>query len=52
VIDSFEGMVGNGPASRTPVTSRLALTSTDYIAADRRLKSRCLQLNHLMAFGV
>jgi hypothetical protein len=33
--DGFEGMEGNGPASRIPVASSLALTSTDYIAADR-----------------
>src|SRR5260370_11073373 len=47
--DGFEGMEGNGPASRTPVASRLALRSTNYIAADRvdhRPKSSCLQLNH------
>ena len=35
VVDGFEGMEGNGPASGTPVDSRLAITSTDYIAADR-----------------
>jgi len=35
VIDGFEGMEGNGPASGTPVPSRVALASTDYIAADR-----------------
>lgn len=35
VIDGFEGMEGNGPASGTPVDSRLAIASTDYIAADR-----------------
>jgi len=35
VIDGFEGMEGNGPASGTPVPSRLAIASTDYIAADR-----------------
>ena len=35
VIDGFEGMEGNGPTSGTPVNSRLAIASTDYIAADR-----------------
>jgi uncharacterized protein (DUF362 family) len=35
VIDGFEGMEGNGPASGTPVPSRIAIASTDFIAADR-----------------
>ncbi|GAB4233687.1 MAG: hypothetical protein Kow00109_06480 [Acidobacteriota bacterium] len=35
VIDGFEGMEGNGPSSGTPVPSRIAVASTDYIAADR-----------------
>jgi uncharacterized protein (DUF362 family) len=35
VIDGWEGMEGNGPASGTPVESRAAVASTDYIAADR-----------------
>ncbi len=35
VIDGFEGMEGNGPTSGTPVASRLAIASADYIAADR-----------------
>jgi uncharacterized protein (DUF362 family) len=35
VIDGFEGMEGNGPASGTPVESRIALASTDFLAADR-----------------
>jgi uncharacterized protein (DUF362 family) len=35
VIDGFEGMEGNGPGSGTPVPSRVAIASTDYIAADR-----------------
>jgi uncharacterized protein (DUF362 family) len=35
VIDGYEGMEGNGPASGTPVASRLAIAATDYIAADR-----------------
>jgi uncharacterized protein (DUF362 family) len=35
IIDGFEGMEGNGPGSGTPVQSRLAIASTDYLAADR-----------------
>ncbi|HVN77445.1 MAG TPA: DUF362 domain-containing protein [Terriglobia bacterium] len=35
VIDGFEGMEGNGPASGLPVPSRVAIASTDFIAADR-----------------
>jgi len=35
VIDGYEGMEGNGPSSGTPVPSRVAIASTDYIAADR-----------------
>ena len=35
VIDGFEGMEGNGPTSGTPVPSRVAIASADYIAADR-----------------
>ena len=35
VIDGFEGMEGNGPASGTPVPSRVAIASTDLVAADR-----------------
>jgi uncharacterized protein (DUF362 family) len=35
VIDGFEGMEGNGPASGTPVDSRLAIASRDFVAADR-----------------
>ena len=35
VIDGFEGMEGNGPSSGTPVASRIAIASTDFIAADR-----------------
>jgi len=35
IIDGFEGMEGNGPGSGTPVPSRLAIASTDYVAADR-----------------
>jgi uncharacterized protein (DUF362 family) len=35
VIDGYEGMEGNGPSSGTPVASRLAIASTDFVAADR-----------------
>lgn len=35
VIDGYEGMEGDGPNSGNPVPSRLAIASTDYIAADR-----------------
>jgi uncharacterized protein (DUF362 family) len=35
VIDGFEGMEGNGPGSGTPVPSRVAIASRDFVAADR-----------------
>jgi uncharacterized protein (DUF362 family) len=35
LIDGYEGMEGNGPNSGTPVASRIALASVDYVAADR-----------------
>ena len=35
VIDGFEGMEGDGPAGGTPVPSRIAIASTDFVAADR-----------------
>jgi uncharacterized protein (DUF362 family) len=35
LIDGFEGMEGNGPASGLPVAARLAIASTDFFAADR-----------------
>ncbi len=35
VIDGYEGMEGNGPMMGTPVPHRIALASTDFIAADR-----------------
>jgi uncharacterized protein (DUF362 family) len=35
IIDGFEGMQGNGPASGYPVPSRIAIASTDFVAADR-----------------
>jgi len=35
VIDGFQGMEGNGPNDGTPVASRIAIASADYVAADR-----------------
>ena len=35
VIDGFEGMEGKGPSDGTLVPSRIAIASTDYVAADR-----------------
>jgi uncharacterized protein (DUF362 family) len=35
VIDGYEGMEGNGPNSGTPMPSRIAVASVDYVAADR-----------------
>lgn len=35
VIDGFEGMEGEGPLRGTPVASRVAIASTDFVAADR-----------------
>lgn len=35
VIDGFEGMEGAGPTQGTPVDSRVAVASTDFVAADR-----------------
>jgi uncharacterized protein (DUF362 family) len=35
LIDGYEGMEGNGPSSGIPVPSRIAIASTDYVAADR-----------------
>ncbi len=44
VIDGFEGMEGNGPSSGTIVPSRIALASTDFIAADR-IGVECMGIN-------
>jgi uncharacterized protein (DUF362 family) len=44
VLDGFEGMEGNGPASGTPVPSRIAIASTDFIAADR-VAVECMGIN-------
>lgn len=35
LVDGFEGMEGNGPNSGTPVPSRIAVASADFVAADR-----------------
>jgi len=35
IIDGFEGMEGNGPTGGDPVDHRVALASTDWLAADR-----------------
>jgi len=35
LIDGYEGMQGMGPSDGTPVASRIAIASTDFIAADR-----------------
>ncbi|MBS1857807.1 MAG: DUF362 domain-containing protein [Acidobacteria bacterium] len=35
LIDGYEGMEGNGPSSGTPVPSRIAIASRDFVAADR-----------------
>jgi uncharacterized protein (DUF362 family) len=35
VIDGYEGMEGNGPGGGTPVPSRVAIASSDFVAADR-----------------
>ena len=35
VIDGYEGMEGEGPLRGTPVPSRVAVASTDFVAADR-----------------
>ncbi|HEY5481288.1 MAG TPA: DUF362 domain-containing protein [Verrucomicrobiae bacterium] len=35
VLDGWEGMEGNGPTEGHLVSSRLAIASTDYVAADR-----------------
>lgn len=44
VVDGYEGMEGNGPNSGLPVPSRVALASTDYVAADR-VGVECMGIN-------
>lgn len=35
IIDGFQGMEGNGPVGGSPVDHRVAVVSTDWLAADR-----------------
>jgi uncharacterized protein (DUF362 family) len=35
IVDGYEGMEGNGPVSGIPVPHRIAIASTDFLAADR-----------------
>jgi uncharacterized protein (DUF362 family) len=35
IIDGYEGMEGNGPGGGDPVPHRIAIASTDFLAADR-----------------
>lgn len=44
VIDGYEGMEGNGPSSGTPVASRLALASADFVATDR-VAAECMGID-------
>ena len=44
VLDGFEGMEGNGPSQGTPVNQKVAIASTDYIAADR-IGTECMGIN-------
>jgi uncharacterized protein (DUF362 family) len=44
VIDGFEGMEGEGPLKGTPVPSRVAIASTDLVAADR-VGVECMGVN-------
>lgn len=44
VIDGYEGMEGNGPGSGTPVASRLAIASADFVAADR-VAAQCMGID-------
>ena len=44
LIDGFEGMEGNGPAWGTAVPSRVAIASTDFLAADR-VGLECMGIN-------
>ena len=44
VIDGYEGMEGNGPNSGTPVPSRLAIASADFVATDR-IAAQCMGID-------
>lgn len=35
IIDGFQGMEGNGPVGGTPVDTKVAIASTDFLAAER-----------------
>lgn len=52
VIDAWEGMEGNGPASGTPIDHRVAVASTDYVAADRvmveAMGMKASEIGHLL----
>lgn len=45
VLDGWEGMEGNGPTSGALVASRVAIASTDFVAADR-VGVEVMGLNH------
>ena len=44
VIDGYEGMEGNGPSMGTPVPSRVAVASADFVAADR-VGAECMSID-------
>jgi uncharacterized protein (DUF362 family) len=44
VLDAFEGMEGNGPSQGTPVNQKVAVASTDFVAADR-IGTECMGIN-------
>jgi len=44
VLDAFEGMEGNGPSQGTPVNHKVAVASTDFVAADR-IGTECMGIN-------
>lgn len=44
IVDGFEGMEGNGPSQGTPVNSRVAIASTDFVTADR-IGAECMGID-------
>jgi uncharacterized protein (DUF362 family) len=44
VIDGYQGMQGNGPASGTTVASHVAIASTDFLASDR-VAAECMGID-------
>ncbi len=44
VIDGYEGMEGNGPSMGTPVPSRVAIASADFVATDR-VGAECMSVD-------